>query len=63
MPPIEAPPSNPPRSRPPPIRLAVVGALAGRPWPGICGSLLLGDPVGVAVAEREFPLGYILDPP
>ena len=32
------------------------------PWPGICGSLRLGEPFGVAVAERELPRGYI-EPP
>ena len=32
------------------------------PWPGICGSLRLGEPVGVAVAERELPRGY-MEPP
>ena len=68
MPPIDAPlPSRPPRwSRPPRgswcPRVDVVRS-GGRIWPGICGSLRLGDPLGVAVAEREFPLGYILDPP
>ena len=32
------------------------------PWPGICGSLRFGEPVGVAVAERELPRGY-MEPP
>ena len=57
MPPPSAPLN---RELTPPIRLEAEGcAVVGRPWPGICGSLRLGDPVGVAVAEREFPLGYI----